>query len=210
MRIRFSTNHPKDLSDDLLMVMAKYNNICRSIHLPVQSGSTAVLKAMNRAYTREWYLDRIKAIKKHVPDCAISTDIMVGFCGETEEDHKETLSMIEEVQYDFAFMFKYSDRPGTYASKKMKDDVPEEVKVRRLNEVIELQHKISSKTKKSDIGKTYEVLVEGFSKKSKMEMVGKNSQNKAIVFPSKNNKPGDIVHVVIEKATSATLIGKLI
>ncbi len=210
IRIRFSTNHPKDLSDDVLRVMAKYNNICRSIHLPVQSGSSLVLKAMNRAYTREWYLGRIKAIRTFVPDCAVSTDIMVGFCGETEADHRETISMMEEVQYDFAFMFKYSDRPGTYASKKMNDDVPEEVKVRRLNEVIELQNKISSESKKNDIGKTFEVLVEGVSKKSADEMFGRNSQNKVIVFPGIHNKPGDFVHVMVEKATSATLIGKII
>ena len=210
MRIRFSTNHPKDLSDEVLKAMADHNNICRSIHLPVQAGSSRVLKLMNRAYTREWYLDRIRAIRKFVPDCAISTDIMVGFCGETDEDHEQTLSLMEEVQYDFAFMFKYSNRPGTFASKNMTDDVPEDVKVKRLNEVIELQSRISAETKTKDIGKEFEVLVEGVSKKSENEMFGRNSQNKVIVFPRMNYKPGDFVRVKVEKATSATLIGKIV
>ncbi len=210
IRIRFSTNHPKDLSDDVLEVMSKYQNICKSIHLPVQSGSTNTLTRMNRGYSRDWYLDRINAIKRIVPDCAISTDIMVGFSGETEEDHKETLSLMEVICYDFAFMFKYSERPGTYASKNMKDDVTEEIKVRRLNDVIELQRKLSKDSKQFDIGKKYEVLVEGFSKKSKDEMVGRNSQNKVIVFPTKQHKPGDRVLIEVTKCTSGTLIGKLI
>ncbi len=209
-RIRFSTNHPKDLTDNVLQVMAKYNNICKSIHLPVQSGSNNTLQNMKRGYSREWYLQRIDAIRNIVPDCTISTDIMVGFCGETEEDHKETLSLIETVAYDFAFMFKYSERKGTYAARKMKDDVPEEIKVKRLSEIIELQHKISTNSKLNDLGKTFEVLIESVSKKSKNEMYGRNSQNKAVVFPSTINKPGDIVKVQITKCTSATLIGKLI
>ncbi|MBI5540110.1 MAG: tRNA (N6-isopentenyl adenosine(37)-C2)-methylthiotransferase MiaB [Bacteroidia bacterium] len=210
IRIRFSTNHPKDLSDSVLEVMAKYDNICKSIHLPVQSGSTNTLTRMNRGYSRDWYLDRINSIKRIVLDCAISTDIMVGFCGETEEDHKETLSLMELICYDFAFMFKYSERPGTYASKNMKDDVPEEIKVRRLNDVIELQRKLSKDSKQIDVGKKYEVLIEGFSKKSKEELVGRNSQNKVIVFPSKTNQPGEFVMVEVIKCTSGTLIGKLI
>lgn len=210
IRIRFSTNHPKDLSDELLKVMAKYNHVCKSIHLPVQSGSTHVLQLMNRGYDREWYLNRIKAIRKIIPDCAISTDVMVGFCGETEQDHSDTLSLMEEVGYDFAFMFKYSERPGTYASKKMKDDVSEEIKVRRLNEVIQLQSELSSLSKKKDIGRKYEVLVEGISKKSKEEMFGRNSQNKVIVFPGNTYKMGDFVHVEVVRCTSATLIGKII
>ena len=210
IRIRFSTNHPKDLSDDVLEVMAKNDNVCKSIHLPVQSGSTNTLTNMNRGYTREWYLSRIEAIKRIVPDCAISTDIMIGFCGETEEDHKETLSLMQLICYDFAFMFKYSERPGTFASKNMKDDVFEETKVRRLNEVIELQRELSKNSKHQDIGKKYEVLVEGISKKSKSEMVGRNSQNKVIVFPSTNQKPGDLVVIEVVKSTSGTLIGKLI
>ncbi|MGQ9847485.1 MAG: tRNA (N6-isopentenyl adenosine(37)-C2)-methylthiotransferase MiaB [Bacteroidales bacterium] len=211
LRIRFSTNHPKDLSDNVLETMAKYSNICRHIHLPVQSGSNRMLQLMNRGYTREDYLNRINAIKRYLPDCAISTDIMVGFCDETEEDHRQTLLLLEEVGYDFAFMFKYSERSGTYASKNMKDNVPEKEKIRRLNEVIELQNKIGRKSKEKDVGKIYEVLVEGKSKKSDREYMGRNSQNKVIVFPSdKVLMPGNLVNVKVEKYTSATLIGKLI
>jgi len=210
IRIRFSTNHPKDLTDNVLQIMAKYNNVCKNIHLPVQSGSTNTLQNMKRGYTREWYLQRIEAIRNIVPECAISTDIMVGFCGETDSDHQETLSLIEKVGYDFAFMFKYSERKGTFAARKMKDDVPEEIKVKRLNEVIELQNKLSTISKLKDIGKIFEVLVEGVSKKSKNEMFGRNSQNKVVVFPSTVNIPGDLVKVEITKCTSATLIGKLI
>ena len=209
-RIRFSTNHPKDLTDNVLQIMAKYNNVCKNIHLPVQSGSTNTLQNMKRGYTREWYLQRISAIRNIVPQCAISTDIMVGFCGETNSDHQETLSLIEKVGYDFAFMFKYSERKGTFAARKMKDDVPEEIKVKRLNEVIELQNKLSTISKQKDIGKIFEVLVEGVSKKSKNEMFGRNSQNKVVVFPSTVNIPGEFVKVEITKCTSATLIGKLI
>lgn len=209
IRIRFSTNHPKDLTDNVLQIMSKYNNICRSIHLPVQSGSNNTLQNMKRGYTREWYLQRIDTIRKIVPDCAISTDIMVGFCGETDIDHKETLTLIEKVGYDFAFMFKYSERKGTYAARKMNDNVPEEIKVKRLNEVIELQNKLSAVSKQKDLGKKFNVLIEGTSKKSKNEMFGRNSQNKVIVFPSIVHKPGDFVDVEIIKCTSATLIGKL-
>lgn len=209
IRIRFSTNHPKDLSNKVLETMAKYSNICHHIHLPVQSGSNHMLQLMNRGYTRQDYLNRINAIKQYLPDCAISTDIMVGFCDETEEDHQQTLRLLEEVGYDFAFMFKYSERSGTYAAKNMKDNVPEKEKIRRLNEVIELQNKIGRKSKEKDVGKIYEVLVEGKSKKSDTEYMGRNSQNKVIVFPSdKALMPGNLVNVKVEKYTSATLIGK--
>ncbi|GAB4463752.1 MAG: tRNA (N6-isopentenyl adenosine(37)-C2)-methylthiotransferase MiaB [Bacteroidales bacterium] len=211
MRIRFSTNHPKDLSDEVLKVMAQYTNICHHIHLPVQSGSNHMLLLMNRGYTREYYLDRIHAIRHFIPDCAISTDIMVGFCDETEEDHQQTLLLMKEVEYDFAFMFKYSERSGTYASKNMKDNIDEKEKIKRLNEVIDLQNKIGRISKQKDVGKTFEVLVEGKSKKSDKEYMGRNSQNKVVVFPS--SRPiniGELVQVEIEKYTSATLIGKLI
>ncbi|NMC99892.1 MAG: tRNA (N6-isopentenyl adenosine(37)-C2)-methylthiotransferase MiaB [Bacteroidales bacterium] len=211
MRIRFSTNHPKDLSDEVLEVMSQYPNICHHIHLPVQSGSNHMLQLMNRGYTREYYLDRIRAIRHFIPDCAISTDIMVGFCDETEEDHQQTLSLMKEVEYDFAFMFKYSERSGTYASKNMKDNIDEKEKIKRLNEVIDLQNKIGRISKQKDVGKTFEVLVEGKSKKSEKEYMGRNSQNKVVVFPS--SRPiniGELVQVEIEKYTSATLIGKLI
>ena len=210
IRIRFSTNHPKDLSDSVLYMMAAHQNICKSIHLPVQSGSTNTLQRMKRDYSRERYLERIEAIRKIVPHCTISTDIMVGFCGETNDDHKETLSLMEKAGFDFAFMFKYSERSGTYAAKNLKDNVPEDVKARRLNEVIALQNKLSAKSKQSDVGKQFEVLVEGVSKKSNEEMFGRNLQNKVIVFPSKVLKPGDLATVEIIKCTSATLIGKLV
>jgi len=211
MRIRFSTNHPKDLSNEVLETMAKYANICRHIHLPVQSGSNHMLQLMNRGYTREYYLERVDAIRKYIPDCAISTDIMVGFCDETEEDHQQTLLLMKEVGYDFAFMFKYSERSGTYASKNMKDNIPEKEKIRRLNEVIDLQNKIGRISKEKELGKTFEVLVEGKSKKSDKEYMGRNSQNKVIVFPSdKALKSGDIVNVQVERFTSATLIGNII
>ena len=207
MRIRFSTSHPKDLSDDVLSVMTRYNNICKHIHLPLQSGSTRLLGLMNRGYTREWYCERIKAIKRILPDCSISTDIITGFCSETEEEHKETLSLMEWAGFDFAYMFKYSERPGTIAAKKLKDDVPEEVKSRRLTEIIELQNKLSQTLKTKDINRIYEVLVEGTSKKSEADLFGRISQNKVVVFPGKNYKPGDIVKVRIKNCTSATLLG---
>ena len=208
LRVRFSTSHPKDISDELLHTIAGNPNICRHIHLPVQSGSTNILKKMNRVYTRESYLERIAAIKRIIPDVSISTDIIAGFCGETEQDHMETLSLMEEVVYDFAFMFKYSERPGTDAADKLKDDVPEETKTRRLNEIIALQRELSGKSKKSDPGKVFEVLVEGTSKKSTDELYGRTSQNKVVVFPKMTYKPGDYVRVKILRYTSATLIGE--
>lgn len=211
MRIRFSTNHPKDLSNEVLEVMARYSNICKHIHLPAQSGSNHTLALMNRGYTREYYLERIHAIRHYIPDCAISTDIMVGFCDETEEDHRQTLSLMKEVEYDFAFMFKYSERSGTYASRNMKDNIDEKEKIKRLNEVIDLQNKIGSISKQKDVGKTFEVLVEGKSKKSDKEYMGRNSQNKVVVFPSPRPiNIGELVQVKVERYTSATLIGTLI
>jgi len=209
LRIRFSTSHPKDMSDEVLYVMAMYNNICNHIHLPAQSGSTRILEKMKRGYTREWYLDRIKAIKRILPDCAITTDLMTGFPGETEEDHQETLRLMKEVNYDLAFMFKYSERPGTYAARHLKDDVKESEKTRRLTEIIDLQNKLSEKSKREDLGKVFEVLVEGISKKSKDHFFGRNSQNKVVVFPRLNYKVGDYVEVEIIDCTSATLIGEV-
>jgi tRNA-2-methylthio-N6-dimethylallyladenosine synthase len=212
LRVRFSTNHPKDLSDELLKVMSEYDNICRHIHLPVQSGSSSMLKRMNRKYTREWYLGRVKAIHQYMPEGAISTDIIAGFCGETDEEHQETLSLMKEADFDFAYMFKYSERPGTHAARHYKDDVAEEVKTARLNEIINLQNKLSAAGKKRDIGKTFEVLVEGEARKaiSGRTMTGRTSDNKVVVFEADDIKPGDYVMVTIEKATSATLTGKLI
>jgi len=210
LRVRYSTSHPRDMSDDVLMVMAKHKNICKHIHLPVQSGSSSVLKRMNRKYTREWYLDRISAINNILPGCAISSDIIAGFCGETGEEHQETLSLMREVGFDFAYMFKYSERPGTGASRHMKDDVPEEIKTRRLNEIIALQNELSSVSKKADIGKTYEVLVEGAAKKPAGAMMGRTSGNKVVVFQASDVHPGDYVNVTITRATSATLIGNIV
>jgi tRNA-2-methylthio-N6-dimethylallyladenosine synthase len=210
MRIRFATSHPKDLSDQVLKTMANHPNICKHIHLPVQSGSTKILKAMNRGYTREWYLNRIDAIRRYLPDAEITTDIMAGFCTETEEDHKATLSLMEYVNYDFAYMFKYSERPGTRAARKMKDDVPEDTKKRRLNEIIELQNQIGSVNKKKSTGNTFTVLVEGTSKKSNDEYFGRNSQNQVVVFPKDGLKPGDFAKIRIEDSTPATLRGKVI
>jgi tRNA-2-methylthio-N6-dimethylallyladenosine synthase len=207
LRLRFATSHPKDMSDELLRTMAKYPNLCRSIHLPVQSGSTTVLQRMKRGYTREMYESRVKAIRQYLPEATISTDIIAGFCGETEKEHEETLSLMRWVGFDFAYMFKYSERPDTLAAKKYSDDVPEEVKTRRLNEIIALQGELSLKSKQEDIGKVFEVLVEGTSKKSKSELVGRTSQNKVVVFPGENYKPGDYVMVKVRKCTSATLIG---
>ena len=209
LRVRYSTSHPRDMSDDVLKVMAKHENICKHIHLPVQSGSSSVLKRMNRKYTREWYLDRISAINSILPGCTLSTDIIAGFCGETDEEHQETLSLMREVGFDFAYMFKYSERPGTGASRHMKDDVPEEVKTRRLNEIIALQNELSAASKKADIGKTYEVLVEGTAKKPAGAMMGRTSGNKVVVFQASAVRPGDYVNVSIIRSTSATLIGNL-
>jgi tRNA-2-methylthio-N6-dimethylallyladenosine synthase len=210
LRIRFSTSHPKDISNELLMTMAGYENICKHIHLPAQSGSSRILKMMNRDYTREWYMERIRAIRSIIPDCAVSTDIIAGFCSETEEDHHETLSLMEWAGFDFAYMFKYSERPGTKAARKYKDDVPEEVKTRRLNEIISLQNKISARSKRNDIGRIFEVLTEDLSKRSQDHLSGRTSQNKVVVFPSDGHKRGEYVNVMIERCTSATLIGRCV
>ena len=210
LRVRFATSHPKDMSDDLLKVMALYPNLCKAIHLPVQSGSTGVLERMKRRYTREHYMERISAIRKYLPGTSISTDIIAGFCGETEEEHQQTLSLMEWVGYDLAYMFKYSERPDTFAAQKYSDDIPEEVKSRRLNEIIHLQTKLSLVSKKQNVGQIYEVLVEGRSKKSAEHLFGRTSQNKVVVFPKKNFKPGDYVKVTIDSCTSATLIGNAI
>jgi tRNA-2-methylthio-N6-dimethylallyladenosine synthase len=209
LRVRFSTSHPKDISDDLLKVIARNDNICKHIHLPAQSGSTRILKLMNREYTREWYMDRVRAIRNIIPGCSISTDMITGFCTETDEDHKESLSLMEWAGYDFAYMFKYNERPGTLAARRLKDDVPEDVKLTRLNEIIALQNKLSAKSKKEDVGKVKEVLIEGFSKRSEDHLSGRTSQNKIVVFPKENRKKGEYVHVRIERCTSATLIGKI-
>ncbi len=206
-RVRFATSHPKDMSDELLKVIAQHPNLCRSIHLPVQSGSTTVLERMKRRYTREHYMDRITAIRSYLPDATISTDIIAGFCGETEEEHQQTLSLMKWADYDFAYMFKYSERPETFAAEKLKDDVSEAIKSRRLNEIIELQSKLSLESKLRDVGHSFEVLVEGTSKKSKEQLYGRTSQNKVVVFPKKDLKPGDYTQVTITDCTSATLIG---
>lgn len=208
-RIRFTTSHPKDMSDETLHVIAEEPNVCKSIHLPVQSGSSRMLKLMNRKYTVEWYLDRINAIRRYMPDCAITTDVIAGFCGETEDDHKQTLDLFGKVGYDYAFMFKYSMRPNTYAHKYLKDDVSEEEKTRRLEEIIALQGQLSLASYQKDVGKTFEVLIEGVSKRNKEQLFGRNSQNKVIVFDRGNHQPGEYVKVKVLKCTSATLIGEL-
>ncbi len=211
LRVRFSTSHPKDLTDDVLYTIAKYSNICNSIHLPVQSGSSRVLDLMNRTYTREWYIDRINAIRKIVPNCGISTDIISGFCTETEQDHEDTLSIIDLVQFDYAYMFTYSERPGTLAAKRFEDDVPEETKKRRLTEIVNKQRSYSLKRLESQVGKTHKVLIEGFSKRSDQDFCGRNDQNAMVVFPVVDSyKIGDYVTVIGETCTSATLIGKII
>jgi tRNA-2-methylthio-N6-dimethylallyladenosine synthase len=210
MRIRFTSPHPKDMTDETIEVMAKYPNICRFIHLPVQSGSNNVLKAMNRKYTREWFLDRVQTMRRLIPDVAIGTDIFCGFSGETEEDHQLSLDLMREARFDLAFMFKYSERPGTVAAKRLTDDVPEEVKIRRLNEIIALQNEIAKESNHNDIGKVYEVLVEGFSKRSKEQMSGRTSQNKMVVFPREGRHIGEFVKVKIVTSTSATLIGEVV
>ena len=210
MRVRFTTSHPKDMSDDTIDVIARYPNICNHIHLPVQSGSNSVLKAMNRKYTREWYLDRIKAIRSRIPDCGISSDLFTGFHGETEEDFNQTLDLMREAAFDSSFMFKYSERPGTLASRTMPDNVPEEVKVERLNRMIALQNELSAESNRRDIGKVFEVLVEGFSKRSREHMMGRTQQNKAAVFPRGTVKVGDFVKVRVTDASSATLICELV
>ncbi len=211
LRIRFSTSHPKDITDEVLHIIAKYENICNYIHLPVQSGNSRILKLMNRTYDRNWYMERVQAIYRIIPDCAISSDIITGFCNEKEEEHQDTLSMMEFANYSMAYMFAYSERLGTPAAKKLKDDVPEEVKKRRLNEVIRLQNQLSYKHNIADIGKTFKVLIEGDSKRSDQEFKGRNSQNKMIIFPKKGDfRPGDYVTVIVTDATSATLRGKIV
>ena len=208
MRIRFTTSHPKDMSDETLHVIAETPNICKHIHLPVQSGSDRILKLMNRKYTREWYLDRVAAIRRIIPDCGLSTDIFVGYHSETEEDHQMSLQLMREVGYDSAFMFKYSERPGTYASKHLPDDVPEDVKIRRLNELIHLQTEMSALANKRDEGKEYDVLVEGFSKRSREQLCGRTEQNKMVVFDKDNHHIGETVRVRITGSSSATLFGE--
>ena len=210
LRVRFSTSNPRDMTDDVLHVIAKYPNICKYIHLPVQSGSSAMLERMNRGYTREQYLDRIAAIRRILPDCSISTDIIAGFCGETEEEHQETVSLMELVGYDFAYMFKYSERPGTLAERKYEDDVPEEVKSRRLQQIVDLQQQLSAKRTLAMKGKIHEVLIEGPSKKSPEMLMGRNTQNVVVVFPKGDHKPGTYVNVKADSCTVATLIGTVV
>ena len=210
LRVRFATSHPKDLSDELLEVMASHENICRCIHLPVQSGSNRMLKAMNRKYTVEWYLDRVESIRHHMPDCSITTDVIAGFCGETPEDHAATLELFRRVRYDYAYMFKYSQREGTYAAKHMPDDIADDEKTRRLNEIIALQGQIALENNRKEVGREYEVLVEGESHRSKEQLFGRNSQNKVLVFDRKDAVPGTYRKVRVTDCTAATLIGELV
>ena len=210
MRVRFTTSHPKDMSDETLCVIAEEPNVCRHIHLPVQSGSNRVLKAMNRKYTREWYLDRVAAIRRIIPDCGLSTDIFAGYCGETEEDHQLSLSLMRECAYDSAFMFKYSERPGTYASKNLPDDVPEETKIRRLNELIALQNELSLAANQRCIGQEYNILIEGVSKRSREQLFGRTEQNKVVIFDRADHRVGETIRVRITEATSATLKGEVV
>lgn len=212
LRVRFSTSHPKDITDDVLHTMAKYHNICKYIHLPVQAGNTRILQLMNRTYTREWYLNRVQRIREIMPDCGLSTDIITGFCSETDEEHADTLSLMEASRFDMAYMFSYSERPGTLAARRYTDDVPDDVKQRRLEEIIKLQNGHSRESYKNDIGKIFEVLIEGNSKRSDKDWCGRNSQNKMVVFPKgdANLKKGDYAMVKINEATSATLIGEMI
>jgi len=208
LRVRFSTSHPKDISDELLYAIAKYENICKHIHLPAQSGSSRILKLMNREYSREWYMNRITAIRSIIPECSVSTDMITGFCTETEEDHKESLSLMEWADFDFAYMFKYSERPGTKAARKYKNDVPEDIKSLRLSEMISLQNRLSAKSKRNDVGIVFEVLIEGFSKRSKEYLSGRTSQNKVVVFTADNHRKGEYINVLVERCTSATLMGR--
>ena len=208
MRVRFTTSHPKDMSDETLQVIADVPTVCKHIHLPVQSGSSRILKLMNRKYTREWYLERVAAIRRIIPDCGLSTDIFSGYHSETEEDHQESLSLMRECGYDSAFMFKYSERPGTYASKHLPDDISEEIKIRRLNEIIELQNQLSAESNAKDVGKVFEVMVEGVSKRSKEQLFGRTQQNKVVVFNRGNHRIGDFVMVKVTASSSATLIGE--
>lgn len=211
LRVRFSTSHPKDITDEVLHTMVKYDNICNHIHLPVQSGNSRVLDIMNRTYTREWYIERVDTIKKIIPDCAISTDLIIGFCTETEEEHRDTLSMMEYVEYDFAYMYTYSERPGTLAAKRFKDDIPQEVKTRRFNEILAKQQEGSHKRLLNHLGNTYRVLIDGLSKKSDLDFSGKTEYNITVIFPVMgDHKPGDYVNVLIERCTPATLLGKIV
>lgn len=210
MRVRFTTSHPKDMSDETLQVIAEVPNVCKHIHLPVQSGSSRILKLMNRKYTREWYIDRVKAIRNIIPDCGLSTDIFAGYCSETEEDHQLSLSLMRECGYDSAFMFKYSERPGTYASRYLPDDIPEEVKVRRLEELIALQNELSAETNRRCIGKTLEVLIEGISKRSREQFYGRTEQNKVVIFDRGSHRIGDYVNVLVTESSSATLKGEIV
>ena len=210
LRVRFATSHPNDLSDELLQVMARHDNICRCIHLPVQSGNNRMLKLMNRHYTVEWYLDRVAAIRRYLPDCSITTDVIAGFCSETEEEHQDTLRLFRQVGYDYAYMFKYSLRPDTYAAKHLTDDIPDEVRTRRLEEIIALQGEIALENNRREVGRTYEVLVEGTSRRSKEQLFGRNSQNKVLVFDRGDARPGDYVQVKVTDCTAATLLGKMV
>lgn len=210
LRVRFSTSHPKDITDDVLYTMAKYENICNYIHLPVQSGSTRLLQLMNRTYSREWYIAKVDRIKEILPDCGLSTDMIAGFCTETEEEHQESLSLMEYCKYDLAYLYFYSERPGTLAARRFKDDIPEEVKKRRLQELVDLHRSHSLESMQKEVGKTFKVLVEGTSKKNKEELFGRNDQNKVLVFPKENYKPGDYVQVKVERCTAGTLIGKTV
>ena len=210
LRVRFSTSHPKDISDEVIYTMSRYENICRHIHLPVQSGSNAMLEKMRRKYTREWYLERVGKIREVMPDCGLTTDIIAGFCGETQQDHLDTLSLMEEAAFDAAFMFQYSERPGTLAARKYPDDVPADVKTARLNEIIALQNRLSRESNERDLGKTFKVLVEGVSKRSPDELFGRTGSNKVCVFPSAGHRPGDYVRVEAVSCTSATLISRIV
>jgi tRNA-2-methylthio-N6-dimethylallyladenosine synthase len=212
LRIRFSTSHPKDITDEVLHTMAKYENICNYIHLPVQSGNTRILQLMNRTYTREWYMKKIDRIREIIPDCGISSDIIAGFCTETEEEHHDTLSMMDYSKYDYSYMFFYSERPGTLAARRYKDDVPEDVKKRRLQEIVDRQYQLSLESNRKDVGKTFKVLIEGNSRKSEDEWMGRNSQNKVIVFPKEKYmlKRGEYVQVTVHSCNKATLMGKIV
>ena len=211
LRVRFSTSHPKDITDEVLFTMAKYPNICKYIHLPVQSGSTRVLQLMNRTYTREWYLSKVARIKEIMPDCTVSSDIIAGFCTETEQDHQDTISIMQASQFDYSYMYFYSERPGTLAAKRYEDDIPEAIKKRRLQEIVDVQWTLSNESNKRDVGKVFEVLIEGDSKKSEAEWMGRTSQNKVVVFSKSNHalKKGDYVDILIEGSTKGTLLGKL-
>jgi tRNA-2-methylthio-N6-dimethylallyladenosine synthase len=211
LRIRFSTSHPKDITDEVLHTMSRYENICKYIHLPAQSGNTRILELMNRGYSREWYLDRVKSIREILgDDCGLSSDMIAGFCSETEEEHQETLSLMDHVQYDYSYMFHYSERPATLAAKKFQDDIPLDIKKRRLDEIIKKQSELSLKRNKLDVGRVFKVLIEGTSRKSSSHLQGRNSQNKVVIFPKENKSKGEYVHVLIERCTQGTLIGKIV